>query len=259
MGSLSLMAERQHIIITGATSGLGREMALQLAARGNVHIHAVGRRTKRLDTLKIDVIAKDAEMTAHTLDVTDTEAVAKFISKFERLDGLILNAGVTFADAFTSGDIATDEAVIETNVTANLRLIRDLLPALKSAQGCILFVASLGGLTPVPYQAVYAGSKAFIINFGLSLREELKADGVKVSVFAPGGIKTEMTDIDAMSHLDNKLVPVATVATQALQAYDKMPAITVPGAENKLVAMAGRLLPRGFLAAQAAKLYRPKN
>jgi len=251
------MATIQHIIVTGATSGLGREIALQLAGRDNIHIHALGRREARLSELKANITAKGGMMTSHVLDVTNADAVAAFARSCDTVKGIFLNAGVTFADAFEAGDIQIDEAIIETNVTANLRLIRGLLPALKSTKGRILLIASLGGLVPVPYQSVYAGSKAFIVNFGLSLREELKADDVMVSVFAPGGIATEMTDLESLSHLNDKLAAVDKVAAQALEAYDKMPAITVPGAENKFVAMLGRLLPRGLMAAQAAKIYRP--
>jgi len=119
-----------------------------------------------------------------------------------------------------------------------------------------LIVASLGGLTPLPYQAVYAGTKAFMVNFGLSLREELKADGVSVSVFAPGGIKTEMTDIPEMVHLEKDLAPVSDVAQAAVKSYTTMPALCVPGVQNKIITLAARLMPRSFMAKQGAKIYR---
>jgi len=120
----------------------------------------------------------------------------------------------------------------------------------------ILIIASLGGLTPLPYQAVYAGTKAFMINFGLSLREELKHENIQVGVFAPGGIKTEMTDIPAMKALEKDLAPVADIARAALKAYDTLPALTVPGAQNKLIAGLSKLAPRSLLAKQAERIYR---
>ena len=135
-------------------------------------------------------------------------------------------------------------------------MIRGLLPNLKENQGRILIIASLGGMTPLPYQSVYAGTKAFMINFGLSLREELKHDGVNVSVFAPGGIKTEMTDIPAMKGLEKELAPVETIAAAAIKVYDKMPALSVPGAQNKLVAAVSKIASRRFMASQAEKIYR---
>jgi short-subunit dehydrogenase len=243
------MSTATHILITGATSGLGREMAEQLAARGESVI-ASGRRETRLAELEAS-----NNITGLQLDLNASEDITAACSKLPPLSGVILNAGITFADAFADGDFETDSSLIQTNVMANVQLIRELLPRLKQSQGRILIIASLGGMTPLPYQAIYAGTKAFMVNFGLSLREELKHDNVKVSVFAPGGIKTEMTDIPAMKGLENQMASASDVAAAALKAYDKMPAITVPGAQNKLIAGLAKILPRPFLASQTEKMY----
>lgn len=244
------MTTESKILITGATSGLGREMALQLAARGD-QVLATGRREDRLAELE----SQDG-ITARSLDLSSPTNIQEFCSEIDPLSGLILNAGITFADPFMSGDFEIDAALIQTNVSSNIQLIRSLLPALKETQGRILIIASLGGLTPLPYQSVYAGTKAFMINFGLSLREELKHENIQVGVFAPGGIKTEMTDIPAMKALEKDLAPVADVAKTAILAYDKMPALTVPGMQNKFIAGLSKLAPRSFLAKQTEKIYR---
>jgi len=188
--------------------------------------------------------------------LNSSDDIASASAALPPLSGVILNAGITFAEPFTSGDFDTDMALIQTNVMANVQLIRALLPSLKTYQGRILIIASLGGLTPLPYQAVYAGTKAFMVNFGLSLREELKHENIQVSVFAPGGIKTEMTDIPSMQALEKNMAPVTKVAAAAIKAYDKMPAMTVPGAQNKLVAGLSKILPRSFLATKTEKIYR---
>jgi len=244
------MASSSKILITGATSGLGREMAVQLAARGD-RVLATGRRVERLAELETH-----EGIEAESLDLSSHLNISKFCSEAPALSGVILNAGITFADPFISGDFETDAALIQTNVTANVQLIRNLIPSLKHAQTRILIIASLGGLTPLPYQSVYAGTKAFMINFGLSLREELKHENIKVGVIAPGGIKTEMTDIPAMKALEKDLAPVAEVAAAAIKAYDKMPALSVPGAQNKLIVGLSKLAPRSFVASQAEKIYR---
>lgn len=244
------MSDNSQIIITGATSGLGREVAVQLAARGET-ILACGRRVERL--AELDAMSG---ITGKTLDLSSPNNIDTFCAAQRSLSGVILNAGITFANRFDAGDAATDAALIQTNVTANVQLIRGLLPALKKDKGRILIVASVGGLISLPYQAVYAGTKAFMVNFGLSLREELKQDGVRVSIFAPGGIKTEMTDIPAMKALEKDLAPVSEVAKAAIKTYDKMPPIYVPGKQNKLITMAGKFLPRHALAAQTERIYR---
>jgi len=244
------MKAKPSIFITGATSGLGREMAIQLAGRGESVI-ASGRREDRLKEL-----ASLSDIQTLKLDLTSNKDIKTSCASLPALSGVILNAGVTFADPFLSGDFETDMALIQTNVLANIQLLHELLPGLKSQRGRIFVIASLGGLTPLPYQSVYAGTKAFMVNFGLSLREELKHENVKVSVFAPGGIKTEMTDIPSMKALEKDLAPVSKVATAAIKAYDKMPALSVPGTQNKLIAGFSKLAPRGFLAAQAERIYR---
>jgi len=223
---------------------------MQLAARGE-YILASGRRAERLAELETQ-----DKISGLKLDLSSPANIASACANMAPLSGVILNAGITFVDNFSAGDFETDSAIIQTNVTANVQLIRGLLPNLKQGQGRILIIASLGGMTPLPYQSVYAGTKAFMINFGLSLREELKHDGVNVSVFAPGGIKTEMTDIPAMKGLEKELAPVETIAAAAIKAYDKMPALSVPGAQNKLVAAVSKIASRRFMASQAEKIYR---
>ena len=238
-----------NIFVTGATSGLGREMAQQLAARGE-RVIASGRREARLAELETQ-----DRITGLKLNLSNPDDITSAIAKLPPLSGVILNAGITFADSFIAGDLETDMSLIQTNVMANVQLIRELLPTLKINQGRILIIASLGGMTPLPYQSIYAGTKAFMVNFGLSLREELKHENIRVSVFAPGGIKTEMTDIPAMKGLESQMASAADIAAAAIKAYDKMPAITVPGAQNKLIAGVSKILPRGFLAAQTEKIY----
>jgi len=245
------MGDRQKILVTGATSGLGREVATQLSAAGH-DVLACGRRADRLSALS----QENPRITHQTLDLSSSKDISDFCKTAPALSGVILNAGITYADLFTSGDFETDASLVQTNILANLQLIRALLPNIKAHQGRILIVASLGGLAPLPYQSVYAGTKAFMVNFGLSLREELKHEGVQVTVFAPGGIKTEMTDIPAMKALEKDLAPVEDVAKAALNAYEKMPAILVPGVQNKLIAGISKIAPREFMSAQAEKIYR---
>lgn len=244
------MTPQGHILVTGATSGLGREIAQQLAARGE-SIIATGRRDDRLAEL-----SARGNIQSLKLDLMSRDEITSACETMPPLSGIILNAGITAAERFSSGNIETDEALIQTNVVANLQLIRRLLPKLDTSGGRIFIIASLGGLTPVPYQAVYSGTKAFMVNFAMSLREELKHENIKVGVFAPGGIKTEMTDIPAMKSLEKQLAPAEDVAKAAIRAYDNMAPLTVPGFQNKCVAALSKILPRAFMASQAERIYR---
>jgi len=250
----------RRILVTGATSGIGAVMAHSLAVEQGAEGIAVGRREDRLSELEAQITAAGGRAQTHALSLTDVAAVNELCAQLSAsgIDDLILNAGVTSVAPFDEGSFEADEAIVATNVTANLQLIRNLLPALTADKvgGRVMLIASLGGMIPMPYQAVYAGSKAFLVNFGLSLREELKPAGLCVLTFAPGGIATEMTNIDALENLQSALAPVDEVAAAAIKAFVSRRSLTIPGVGNKLVAMLSRLLPRPLLAVGAERLYR---
>jgi len=242
--------------ITGASSGLGHEMAMQLA-RGGARVIATARRSEKLAALAGEYVDR---IEPYTLDVTDETGCEVFVEDVlaRGVDRLILNAGVTAVERFTDGTDAVDAQIIATNVSANLRLIRAVAAGwiARGVHGRILIVASLAGLAPLPYQAVYSGSKAFMVTTGLALREELAEHGVSVCVFAPGGIKTEMTQDAKFAHLSSELAPVCDVARAALKALADDEALSVPGAKNKLAALATRLLPRQMVARAMKKTFR---
>lgn len=251
----------RRVLVTGATSGLGQAIALQLATNHGATVIATGRRSDRLEQIAAQASEAVGQIQTHALDVTDPEAVRNLCARLkeEGVDDLVLNAGITSVGSFTDSTFDKDQALVDTNVSANLQLIRNLVEPLSYGKtgGRILLVASLGGLVPLPYQSVYAGSKAFLINFGLSLREELKSHGICVLVFAPGGIATEMTDIAAMDKLRGQLADVDTVAKSAIDMFIKRRSLSVPGWQNKMTAALARLLPRSTIAAIAARIYRP--
>lgn len=237
----------QRILVTGASSGLGYALASQLAEQG-VQVIATARREDRLKALSVNYDTIEAV----ALDVTQAEAVQAFCQSIGALDGAVLNAGMTSVGAFLDGSDQIDERLLQTNVMANIRLARALAEPLRA--GRLVFVGSMGGMVALPYQAVYSGSKAFIQNFALALREEW-AGQTSVGVFAPGGIQTEMTDTPEMSGLKNHLAPVDDVAADLLSFYRSGKALSVPGASNKLSAVAARLLPRSLVSRTVGKAF----
>lgn len=257
---LALPLAGRRILVTGATSGIGWTIAKALATEQGAQVIAVGRRSERLQQLQREVNAENGSIETHALSLTDHDATRKLCETLAQsgIDDLILNAGVTRVEQFADGSFEFDQSILATNVTANLQLIRGLIDPLSNNNvgGRILLIASLAGIVPLPYQAVYSGSKAFLVNFGLSLREELKSHGICVLVFAPGGIATEMTDIDAMAKMQNQLASADEVASDAINMFIKRRSFIVPGMQNKLVALLSRLLPRAFLASIIAKVYR---
>ena len=238
----------QRILLTGASSGLGRAACVQLAQAGAT-VLACARREDRL----LDLAEAHPTVEPHVLDVSDLDAVAAFCAALGPVDGAILNAGITEAGPFSDSSAARDAQLIATNVSANVALARGLRGALSG--GRLVFVGSLGGMVPLPYQAVYSGSKAFLHHFALALREEWAGD-VSVGVFAPGGIRTEMTEVDALAKLDAHLADADAVAGALLDFYGSTRALSVPGGANKLTAAAARVLPRGLVGRVVERLYR---
>lgn len=241
------------IAITGASSGLGRELTRKLSHGGSVVI-AAARRAERLATL-----SEETGCLPVTLDVTDAAAVPGFVERLreEGCEGLILNAGVTYIERFLDKTDTDDAVLIATNVTANVVLLRAVCAdwVARGVRGRILIVASLAGLVPVPYQSVYAGTKAFLVNFGLSLREEMAPHGIVVGVFCPGGIKTEMTDDARLEPLARGLAPVGKVADAALRAWEGGKALSVDGVANRAGMGLAKVLPRGVVAKLLGRAY----
>ena len=238
----------QRILVTGASSGLGRA-ACERLAEGGATVLACARREDRL----LELAKRWPNIEPHVLDVSDGGAVDRFCAALGPLDAAILNAGVTEVGPFTDSSAERDAQLIATNVSANVRLARGLRRPLQD--GRLVFVGSMGGLVPLPYQAVYSGTKAFLHHFALALREEWAGD-VSVGVFAPGGIRTEMTDVAALKKLDGQLADVGDVADALLAFTASTGALSVPGGANKAAATLSRIVPRSWAAKLMERIYR---
>ena len=238
----------QRILVTGASSGLGRALSKRLAQSGATVI-ATARRQGPLDELA----ENNPGIETRILDLMDAPGLTKMCAELGPITGAVLNAGVTQVERFEDGANISDAAMVETNIMANVRLARALFEPLEG--GRLVFVGSMAGQIALPYQAVYSGTKAFLHNFALALHEEWK-DRVSVGVFEPGGIKTEMTDIEALSKLQNRLADADEVAGELLAFYMSDRALRVPGRVNRLSAFGANLLPDPLLARIMERVYR---
>jgi short-subunit dehydrogenase len=240
--------EGQRILVTGASSGLGRALSVRLADAGATVI-ATARRRAPLEELA----ERHPGIEPRILDLLDPVGIAKLCATIGPITGAVLNAGITQVGPFNDSTDDIDATMVETNVTANVRLARGLHGPLQG--GRLVIVGSMAGQIPLPYQAVYSGTKAFLLNFSLALREEWR-DQVSVGIFTPGGIKTEMTDIEALSKLQNMLADADTVADELMAFYRSDKALRVPGFVNRLSANASRLVPRPWLTRMMERVYR---
>ncbi len=193
------MSDRQQVVlITGATSGIGRHAALHLAGRG-FHVIATGRSSDSLASLAREA-ATVGLLTPLRLDVTDADSIASTAQAVDRLTGgrgidvLVNNAGY--------GDMAPVEMISDADVRANyetnvfglLAVTRAFLPAMRlRGRGRIINVSSLGGLFTLPFYGIYNSTKYALESLSDALRVELRPFGIEVSIIEPGAIRTKFT------------------------------------------------------------------
>jgi NAD(P)-dependent dehydrogenase (short-subunit alcohol dehydrogenase family) len=186
--------EQRVAVVTGAGGGIGRALALRLAAEGAT-LALADLRADALDGVARELEAAGAEVSAHALDVADAEAVAAFAREVEarhgRADALINNAGVALIGHVEEVSLADIEWLMGVNFWGVVHGVKHFLPLLRKQQESYLVnLSSIFGVIAPPGQAAYCASKFAVRGFTEALRHELEGTGVRVSCVHPGGIKT---------------------------------------------------------------------
>ena len=181
--------------VTGATAGIGEATVRALVA-GGWRCVATGRRKERLDSLVSELGADKVHPAV--FDVRDEnamdQAIAALPGEFAKVDLLVNNAGLAQGlSPAQEADLDDWQTMIDTNVTAMVKLTRKLLPGLIERRGAIIALGSVAGNYVYPGGNVYAGSKAFANHFTLALRADLHGTGVRVTSIEPGMVETEFT------------------------------------------------------------------
>lgn len=193
-----------YAVITGASSGLGKAFAIELAKEKH-SLLLISLPNEDLPELCNDLKRKYKIQVAYfETDLSEKEnvlSVVEWINSKYQIDILINNAGIGGTKQFEQVKIEYLEKIIELNITATTLLTHELLPNLKSRKKAhVLNISSLAGLSPIPYKTIYPASKAFIHSFSRGLNEELKNSSVTVSVVNPGPMKTNG---DATKRINN--------------------------------------------------------
>ncbi|HWP06356.1 MAG TPA: SDR family oxidoreductase [Polyangiaceae bacterium] len=247
--------ENRWVLVTGASSGLGAELARRMAEHG-AHLVLTARSRDRLEELAQDLRRVNGTRThVVPVDLADPDGAATLARTVRELGvpiaHLVNNAGIGSAGAFAELDAARESSLVELNVAAIVRLTRALLPGMLAAgDGGVLNVASTVAFQPVPYMATYAATKAFVVSFTLGLATELEGSGVRVMALCPGPVRT---GFQAAAGIERPGLPIAVLSAQrtvelALAAYARGERLFVPGVVNGLQVGAARLLPRGLTA-----------
>jgi short-subunit dehydrogenase len=249
-------------LVTGASAGLGAELARLFAADGN-DVVLVARRRDKLDALARELQAKHGvRATVIAEDLTRPEApeaIAKELGMRDiAIEFLVNNAGFATTGAFAEADPVRELGMLALNVTSVVHLTRLILPAMvERRSGRILNVGSTAGFMPGPFMAGYYASKAFVNSFTEALAFELRGTGVTATVVCPGPTATEFASVAGVEN--SRLFEAGTmrageVAGFAYRAMMRGQSVAIAGTRNKLSIFSLRLAPRAMAVSMAAIL-----
>jgi len=234
-------------VVTGASSGLGRELALRLSERGE-RVVAVARNAEALTELaettsRIEVVAAD---------LSRPEGRELLAGSVVDVDILVNNAGFGSSGEFAQTPRDVSEGMVEVNVAALTDLTARWLPGMiERGSGRVLNIASTAAFQPGPLMAVYYASKAYVLSFTEAIAEELRGTGVTATAFCPGAFASGFQSTAGMEHtrlVKSRTLPSsAQMADAALDAMDRGKVVAVPGALNKLGSISPRFAPRGVV------------
>ncbi|MBI9073323.1 MAG: SDR family NAD(P)-dependent oxidoreductase [Melioribacteraceae bacterium] len=234
-------------LITGASSGIGKEFAHRFAEM-NINLILIARREELLKSIKTDLEERfKVEIIIIPLNLTDHDFL-KIITK--RIEGkkvniLINNAGIGALGDFFKNDITQYEEIIKLNCIAPIVLIKHFADEMiKEGKGALIFVGSVVGILPSPRMSIYSASKAFLNTFGESLWNELSDSGIDVITIMPGSTDTEFQRLSKGKTLNIRRAK--DVVNTTLKSLGKKPA-AIDGLLNKLFFTGSRFFPRKLI------------
>src|SRR6266404_4664157 len=246
-------------LITGASAGIGREFARQVAARARTLV-LVARREQRLNELREELRNRNAQLQVHArvVDLSDKSQINDLVRWLEQnkidIDFLINNAGLGDYGSIATSDIERDDRIVQVNIAALTLLTRQLLPRMiERKTGAILNVSSSAGFLQIPGMGVYAASKAYVNSFSEALRAELHNTGVCVTALCPGPVHTEFGDAakrpggQPETGPEFVYVSVEKTVRNALAAIESDKPLVIPGFFMKLGMFLVRITPMSIL------------
>jgi short-subunit dehydrogenase len=254
--------ERDLAIVTGASTGIGYELAKCCAEHGFDLLVAADE--PEIETAAADFRALGVEVDAVVADLATLGGVDRLYAaaRGRPIKALLANAGRGLGKGFLDQDFDAVRHVIDTNVTGTIYLIQKVGREMRSrGEGRILIVGSIAGFMPGTFQAVYNGTKAFLDSFSFALRNEMKDTGVTVSCLMPGPTDTEFFEradmVDTKVGQSKSKDDPAMVARIGFEAMMKGEGDVVSGWKNKLQSAIANVTPAGILAERHRKMAEP--
>ena len=243
-------------LITGASSGIGRDIARELSKKG-YSLVLVARNLERLEKLKEEL---QTESEIVSMDVTDVEKCKELHENHKDIDILVNNAGLGDCGEFTKTDLDKELKMIDTNIKAYHVLTKLYLKDMKEKnKGIILNVASIAGFLPGPLMATYYSTKAYVVRLSEALREELRKSksNVQISILCPGPVDTnfnKVADVQfALKGLSSEYVAKYTVKKLLKRKF-----YIVPGWKIKLAKIACKISPTNIVSMVSYNMQRRK-
>ena len=253
--------------MTGASSGIGEAFARALAARGMALLLAA-RSEERLRAIADELVARYAvRVVVVPIDLATRDAAERLQTAADEQgfepDLLVNNAGVGAFGPFAAVPVERQLEMVQVNVAALVGLTGRYLPRMVARRsGAIINVASAAAFQPLPYYAVYAASKAFVVAFSEALWAEVGRHGVRVVAVCPGPVADtrfgEWAGVPDSAFRDVRQMPREVVVAHALRALDRNRRTIVPGLTNRLVARAVSIAPRGLQLAITERVFRSR-
>jgi hypothetical protein len=254
-------------LITGASSGIGLELArlfaadryrLVLVARNRAALQQIGEELQSRHGIEVRISPKDLGHPASPVELFQELQEARI-----PVDVLVNNAGFGGSGPFLRTDWHHEAEMIQVNIVALTHLTKLFLPEIAQRRGKVLNVGSVAGFLPGPYTSVYYASKAFVLHFTEALAEEMAGTGVTVTCLSPGPVETgfqKRAHTGGVSRANGPLyLDVGEVARAGYEGMKQGKRIVIPGWKNRLLTEVLRLVPRNTVAKSVGRMYKAKK
>ena len=244
---------RSCVLITGATTGIGYELA-KLYAKDKNNLILIARDAEKLKNVKYQLSLYNINIYTIAVDLAEDNSCENILDIVDKnnlsVDTLINNDGIGSFGYLGEIEIEKDIKLIDLNIRALTRLTKTFLSTMiKNNEGAIMNVASTAAFCAGPKMATYYASKAYVLNFTEALYEELKGSNIRVSCLCPGPVKTtfqEKSGIKKKSTIKNTLMSSEEVAKIAYRDFIKGKFLIIPGFKNRLIVNLNKFIPRSL-------------
>jgi short-subunit dehydrogenase len=248
-----MSASRKWAIVTGASSGIGKALAIEFAT-GGFNVLLTGRNEVALASVARECANSKVQTKVIAADLSRPESVDALVEAIRVFGAdygvLVNNAGFGVHGEFAKSDIGQEVEMLDVQLAAMLKLTKAVLPGMIEHRfGRILNVGSVYSYAPVPFQSVYAACKAFLQSFSASLRNELADTGVTVTLFCPGITQTEFRSRAGIAEKNKSSGLTAQAAARiGFTATIDRKAVVIPGFENRLFVVVAKVFPSSWFS-----------